>query len=78
MHSIVWTLKRDSFFSVAHVRTGLYSLLWQAYSSATRQFFGEEEFAWETGIHQGDLIEPALFALSVDEAAWSVQSEFNA
>ena len=37
------SLRRDSFLSVARVRTpGLYSLLWQAYSSPTRLFFGEE------------------------------------
>ena len=64
------SLRRDSFLSVARVRTpGLYSLLWQAYSSPTRLFFGEEGFASETGIQQGDPIGPALFALSVDEAA---------
>ena len=56
---------------------GLYSLLWQAYSSPTRLFFGDERFASETGIQQGDPIGPALFALSVDEAAQGVQSEFN-
>ena len=72
------SLRRDSFLSVARVRTpGLYSLLWQAYSSQTRLFFGEEGFASETGIQQGDPIGPALFALSVDEAARGVQSEFN-
>ena len=63
---------------MARVRTpGLYNLLWQAYSSPTRLFFGEEGFASETGIRQGDPIGPALFALSVDEAARGVQSEFN-
>ena len=45
------SLRRDSFLSVARVRTpGLYSLLWQAYSSPTRLFFGEEGFASESGI----------------------------
>ena len=63
---------------MARVRTpGLYILLWQAYSSPTRLFFGEEGFASETGIQQRDPIYPALFALSVDEAARGVQSEFN-
>ena len=72
------SLRRDSFLSVARVRTpGLYSLLWQAYSSPTRLFFGEERFASETGIQQGEPIGPALFALLVDEAARGVQSEFN-
>ena len=72
------SLRRDSFLSVARVRTpGLYSLLWQAYSSPTRLFFGEEGFASETGIQQGDPIGLALFDLSVDEAARGVQSEFN-
>ena len=33
--------------------------------------------ASETGIRQGDPIEPSLFALLVDEAARGVQSEFN-
>ena len=47
------SLRRDSFLSVARVRTpGLYSLLWQAYSSQTRLFFGEEEFASETDIQR--------------------------
>ena len=73
------SLRMDSFLSVARVRTpGLYNLLWQAYSSTTRLFFGEEGFASETGIQQGDPIGPALFSLSVDEAARGVQSEFNA
>ena len=72
------SLRRDSFLSVASVRTpGLYSLLLQAYSSPTRLFFGEEGFASETGIQQGDPIGRALFALSVDEAARGIQSEFN-
>ena len=72
------SLRRDSFLYVARVRTpGLYSFLWHAYSSPTRLFFGEEGFASETGIQQGDPIGPALFALSVDEAARGVQSEFN-
>ena len=70
--------RRDSFLSVARFRTpGLYSLLWQAYSSPTRLFFGEEGFASERGIQQGGPIGPALFALSVDEAARGVQSELN-
>ena len=64
------SLRRDSFLSVACVRTpGIYNLLWQAYSSAARLCFGEEVFASETSIQQGDPIGPALFALSVDEAA---------
>ena len=36
-----------------------------------------EGFVSEAGIEQGDPIGPALFALSVDEAARGVQSEFN-
>ena len=72
------SLRRDSFLSVARVRTpGLYNLLWQAYSFTTRLFFGEEGFASEKGIQQGDPIEPALIALSFDVAARGVQSEFN-
>ena len=70
------SLRKDSFLSVARVRTpGLYSLLCQAYSSLIRLVFGEERFASETGIQQGDPIGPAFFALSVDEAARGVQSE---
>ena len=72
------SLRRDSFLSVSRVSTpGLYNLLRQAYSSLTRLFFGEEGFASEIGIQQGDPIRPALFALSVDEAARGVQSELN-
>ena len=73
------SLRRDSFLSVACVRTpDVYSLLWQAYSSQTRSFFGEEEFASETGIASETApIGPAFFALSVDEAARGVQSELN-
>ena len=70
MHNAFNSLRRDSFLSVARVRTpGLYSLLWQAYSSQTRSFFGEDEFASDTGIQQGVPIGHAFFALSVDEAA---------
>ena len=55
------SLRRNYFLSVACVITpGHYCLLWQAYSSPTRLFFGEEEFASETGIQQGDPIGPAL------------------
>ena len=78
MHNTFNSLRRDSLLSVVCVRTpGLYSFLWQAYSSPTRLFFGEEGFASEKGIQQGDPIGTALFALSVDEAARGVQSEFN-
>ena len=64
------SLRRDSFLSVARVRTrGLYSLLWQAYSSQTRLFFGKEGFASEKGIQQGGPIGPSFFVLSVNEAA---------
>ena len=69
------SLRRDSFLSVATVRTpGLYSLLWQAYSSQTRSFFGEDEFVSETGLSP---IGPAFFALSVGEAVRGVKSELN-
>ena len=72
------SLRKDSFLSVARVRTpGLYSLLWQANSSPIRLFFGEVEFASETCIQKGDPIGPTLFALSVDEAARGVLSAFN-
>ena len=72
------SLRRDSFLSLARVRTpGLCSLLWQACSSPTRLTFAEERFASKTGIQQGDPIGPALFALSFDEASRGVQSEFN-
>ena len=78
MHNAFNSLRRESFLSVARVRTpGLYSLLWQAYSSQTRSFFSEEEFASETGIQQRAPIGHALFVLSVDEAARDVQSELN-
>ena len=79
MHNTFNSLMRESFLSVARVRTpGLYSLLWQAYSSQTRSFFGEEEFASETGIQQrAPIIGPAFFVLSVDEAARGVQSVLN-
>ena len=66
MHNAFNSLRRDSFLSMSRVRQpGLYSLLWQAYSSPTRLFLGEEGM----GIQQGDPIRPALFVLSVDEAA---------
>ena len=78
MHNTFNSLRRESFLSAARVRTpGLYSLLWQAYSSQTRSFFGEEGFASETGIQQRAPIGPAFFVLSVDEAARGVQSELN-
>ena len=78
MRNAFTSLRRDSFLSVARIRTpGLYSLLWQAYYSPTRLFFDHEGFASETGIQQGDPIGATLFALSVDEAALGVQLEFN-
>ena len=40
-------------------------------------FFGEEGFASETSIQQGDPIGPVIFALLVDEAARGVHSEFK-
>lgn len=72
-------LRRDAFLSVARARTAsLFKLLWQAYSTPSTLFFGEERLVSETGIQQGDPFGPALFALTVDEAARGVQSEFNA
>ena len=69
------SLRRDSFLSVATVRTpGFLSLLWQAYSSQTRSFFGEDEFVSETGLSP---IGPAFFSLSVGEAVRGVKSELN-
>ena len=69
------SLRRDSFLSVATVRTpGLCTLLWQAYSSQTRSFFGEDEFVSETGLSP---IGPAFFALSVEEAVRGVKSDLN-
>ena len=55
----------------------MFRLLWQADSSPSKLFFGEEGLASETGIQQGDPFGPALFALTIDEAARGVQSEFN-
>ena len=64
--------------SVARVGTpGLYSLLWLPYSFPSRLFFGEEGFASETSIQQGDQIGPAFCALSVNEATRGVQPEPN-
>ena len=56
---------------------GLYRLLWQAYSEPSSLFFGKDILRSETGIQQGDPFGPALFALAVDEAARSVNTEFN-
>ena len=72
------SLRRDKVLAVARSReAGLYRLLWQAYSSPTKLFFGEEGLKSESGIQQGDPFGPALFALAVDEAARGVNSEFN-
>ena len=73
-------LRRDSFLSMVHVRTpALYSLLAVAGLLLSNQIilWRERVFASETGIQQGDPIGPALFALSADEAARGIQSEFN-
>ena len=78
MRNAFTSMRRDSFLSVARIRTpGIYSFLWQAYYSPNRLFFDHEGFASETGIQQGDPIGATLFALSVDEAALGVQLEFN-
>ena len=78
MHNTFNSLRRESFLSVALVRTpGLYSLLWQAYSSQTRSFFREDEFTSETGIQQRAPIGPAFFVISVDEADQGAQFELN-
>ena len=61
------SLRRDKFLAVARSRAaGMYRLLWQAYSSPTKLFFGEEGLKSESGIQQGDPFGPALFALAVD------------
>ena len=71
-------LRRDRFLSVARSRAAeLYRLLWQAYSAPSALFFGESRLRSETGIQQGDPFGPALFALAVDEAARSVDTEFS-
>ena len=43
----------------------------------SRLFFGEEGFSSEIDIQQGNPFGPALFALTVDEAARGVKSGFN-
>ena len=71
-------LRRDCFLSVARSRAAqLYRLLWQAYSTPSALFFGESRLSSETGIQQGDPFGPALFALAVDEAARSIETEFS-
>ena len=71
-------LRRDVFLAAARDRAqGLYSLLWQAYSTSTTLFYGEETLVSATGIQQGDPFGPALFALGVDQIARGLCSEFN-
>ena len=72
------SLRGDSFLSVARVRTpGLYSLLCRPIHLRPDYSLAKRGLPWRRGIQQGDPIGPALFALSVDEAARGVQSEFN-
>ena len=71
------SLRRDSFLSVARVRTpGLYSLLWQAYSSPTRLFFGEEGFASETAFSRETQLDPhsLLYPLMKQPEVFSLNS----
>ena len=71
-------LRRDTFLTVIRNRVPeLYKLLWQAYSSPSALFFGEEVLRSETGIQQGDPFGPAMFSLGIDEVARRVESEFN-
>ena len=71
-------LRRDTLLTVIRNRVPeLYKLLWQAYSSPSALFFGEEVLRSETGIQQGDPFGPAMFALGIDEVARRVESEFN-
>ena len=67
-HFCLWQVSERLAFTVL---CGRPTHLQPDYSLARRGF------ASETGIQQGDPIGPALFALSVDEAARGVQSEFN-
>jgi len=71
-------LRRDTFLTVIRNRVPeLFRFMWQAYSSSSALFFGEEVLRSETGIQQGDPFGPAMFALGIDEVARRVQSEFN-
>ena len=71
-------LRRDALLDVIRNRVPeLFKFLWQAYSSPSALFFGEEVLRSETGIQQGDPFGPAMFALGIDEVARRVQSEFN-
>ena len=76
MHLIVWGGNHFSLWRVLeHLASTVFRGPWPAYSSQTRSFFSEEEFASETVIQQRAPIGPAFFALSVDEAALGVQTE---
>ena len=41
-------------------------------------FFGNDVIMSENGIQQGDTLGSVIFALSIDDIAWSVTSTFNA
>ena len=56
---------------------GMYSYVWQSYSSASKLYFGSDFLLSSTGIQQGDPIGPFLFAIGIHAMIKNLKSEFN-
>ena len=72
------TIRRDKLLTA--VREHLpdaYHLLHQAYGGNRLLFHGESLITSATGIQQGDVLGPGLFALTIDELIKSITSELN-
>ena len=54
-----------------------YAMVWQAYSSGSNLFFGKDIIKSLTGLQQGDVLGPFLFALSIQKMVSELKSTFN-
>ena len=72
------TVRRDHFLEVCSSRApSILHLASTAYATSSNLVIGNETILSETGVQQDDPLGPVLFALAVDEIAWSVRSPIN-
>ena len=72
------TIRRDHFLKACFLRAPtLYQLAHHAYAAPSDLLFGSDIIQSQTGIQQGDPLEPSLFTLGVDEVARNVSTPLN-
>ena len=72
------TIRRDHFLKACFLKAPtLYQLAHHAYATPSDLLFGSDIIQSQTGIQQGDLLGPLLFALGVDEVARNVSTPLS-